>query len=80
MVIICILFLIGFIGYADLIYKLLNTVTDIDNKDDDQYFYTTCYLNKDIRESLRVKLDHKADIFQNLFGASGIRLISSSNL
>lgn len=75
-------YLLGFIGFADLIYKLLSTATNIENMDDDQLFYTTCYLNKDIRETLRIKLDHKAEIFQNLYGASGkyssVTLLSST--
>lgn len=41
-------------------------------KDDDQLFYTQQYLNEDIRAALKIKLDHKGEIFQNLNGAVGM--------
>ncbi|XP_065219418.1 procollagen-lysine,2-oxoglutarate 5-dioxygenase-like [Planococcus citri] len=70
----------GFIGYADLIYKLLDTKPDINNAEDDQLFYTSCYVNQELRDLLRIKLDHKAEIFQNLNGASGdIQLVPNGN-
>jgi len=40
-------------------------------KDDDQLFYTQQYLNEDLRAALKMKLDHKGEIFQNLHGAVG---------
>lgn len=60
----------GFMGYAPEIYKIL-TSSEIKNLDDDQLFYTKIYLNENLRKKWSVKLDHKADIFQNLNGAVG---------
>ncbi|XP_067005007.1 procollagen-lysine,2-oxoglutarate 5-dioxygenase isoform X2 [Anabrus simplex] len=60
----------GFIGYASEMYSIV-TSSEISNTDDDQLFYTNVYLNEDLRNKLRIKLDHKAEIFQNLHGAVG---------
>ena len=43
--------------------------TDIENKDDDQLFYTKIFLNG--IEDVKIKLDTKAELFQNLNGAVG---------
>lgn len=43
----------------------------IANDDDDQLYYTKIYLNRDLRSKFNMKLDHKANIFQNLNGAIG---------
>ncbi|KAK1117502.1 hypothetical protein K0M31_016535 [Melipona bicolor] len=58
----------GFIGYASDIYAIL-TYAPIKNKDDDQLFYTLAYLDEKLRERHEIKLDHKSEIFQNLYGA-----------
>ncbi|XP_017885394.2 procollagen-lysine,2-oxoglutarate 5-dioxygenase, partial [Ceratina calcarata] len=58
----------GFIGYASDIYALL-THTPIKDKEDDQLFYTLLYLDETMRDRHKIKLDHKSDIFQNLYGA-----------
>lgn len=60
----------GFIGYASDVYEILDTAL-IKDEDDDQLFYTTAYLNNEIRVRHKIKLDHKSEIFQNLFGAIG---------
>lgn len=60
----------GFIGFAKDIFAIVNQ-TDIKDLDDDQLYYTNLYLDKEFRDKHRIKLDHKADIFQNLNGASG---------
>ncbi len=57
-----------FMGYAPEIYKIL-TSADIANDDDDQRFYTKVYLDEKKREELKIKLDHRAELFQNLNGA-----------
>lgn len=62
-------------GYANTLYELLN-IELLDNTDDDQLFYTKLYLNEKIRNSLNIKLDVKAEIFQNLFGAKGILIFN----
>ncbi|XP_014258320.1 procollagen-lysine,2-oxoglutarate 5-dioxygenase 3 [Cimex lectularius] len=58
----------GFIGYASDIYEILK-LHKIKNNDDDQLFYTKIYLNKALREEHKIKLDHKALIFQNIYAA-----------
>lgn len=60
----------GFIGYASDVYKILDTAT-IKDEDDDQLFYTTVYLQDELRMRHKIKLDHKSEIFQNLYGAVG---------
>ncbi|XP_031829351.1 procollagen lysyl hydroxylase isoform X1 [Nomia melanderi] len=58
----------GFIGYASDIYAI-TTYHPIKSRDDDQLFYTKAYLNEKLREEHEIKLDHKSEIFQNLYGA-----------
>lgn len=58
----------GFIGYASDIYEMLMTF-QVADKDDDQLFYTKIYLNPTFRDKHKMKLDSKAEIFQNLNGA-----------
>lgn len=41
----------------------------IDDVEDDQLYYTKIFLNKEKRDKLKLKLDHKAEIFMNLNGA-----------
>lgn len=60
----------GFIGYASDVYEILDKA-DIKDEDDDQLFYTTVYLQDELRMRHKIKLDHKSEIFQNLFGAVG---------
>lgn len=60
----------GFMGYAPQLYKVV-TSSQIKNIDDDQLFYTKIYLNEELRKTLSIKLDHKAEIFQSLNGAVG---------
>uniref|UniRef100_T1IVE2 Fe2OG dioxygenase domain-containing protein n=1 Tax=Strigamia maritima TaxID=126957 RepID=T1IVE2_STRMM len=60
----------GFLGYAPDLFKLITT-SKIDNLDDDQLFYTKIYLDEKMRKKYSIKLDHRAEIFQNLNGAVG---------
>lgn len=60
----------GFIGYANDVYEILDNAP-IKDEDDDQLFYTTAYLREELRTQHKIKLDHKSEIFQNLFGAVG---------
>jgi hypothetical protein len=52
------------------VYKIV-TSSAVANDNDDQLFYTKVYLNEELRNKLQIKLDHRADIFQNLNGAVG---------
>lgn len=60
----------GFMGYSSYIYEIV-TSSPLKDEDDDQLFYTKVYLDEDLRKKWTIKLDHKADIFQNLNGAVG---------
>lgn len=60
----------GFIGYASDIYEILEK-TSIKDDDDDQLFYTNIYLQDALRIRHKIKLDHKSEIFQTLYGAVG---------
>lgn len=41
----------------------------VDDKTDDQLYYTQVYLDSEVREQLKIALDHNSAIFQNLNGA-----------
>lgn len=58
-----------FLGYASNLYEILKT--PIKNTDDDQLYYTRAFLDKELREKLKFKLDYKSELFQNLNGAIG---------
>lgn len=45
--------------------------TQVKNKDDDQMYYTKAFLDKEIREKLKIQLDYKSEVFMNLNGAHG---------
>lgn len=57
-----------FIGFARDLYKVLSH-TEIEDTADDQLYYTKIFLDKELRESLRLKLDSRSEIFQNLHGS-----------
>jgi len=57
----------AFVGYVKQISEIL--VRDIGNSDDDQLYYTKAFLDIDKRSRLKIKLDTKSMIFQNLNGA-----------
>lgn len=58
-----------FIGYLPELYKILNKA-ELEDNDDDQLYYTLAYLDKEFRDSNKIKLDHTSEIFQNIFGAA----------
>ncbi|XP_053633832.1 procollagen-lysine,2-oxoglutarate 5-dioxygenase 1 [Cherax quadricarinatus] len=60
----------GFIGYASEVHKIVSS-QDISNLDDDQLYYTQIFLDKNLREKYKIKLDTQANIFQNLNGQLG---------
>ncbi|XP_013147988.1 PREDICTED: procollagen-lysine,2-oxoglutarate 5-dioxygenase 3 isoform X2 [Papilio polytes] len=67
----------GFIGYLSEINTILNA-KKIKNNEDDQLYYTKVYLSE-LRDSLKINLDHKSEIFQNLNGAlSDVQLHSNT--
>ena len=61
----------GFIGYAKDIYQIIN-YEDVDDRDDDQLYYTKIFLNIEYRNKHKIELDTKSEIFHNLNGAIGI--------
>lgn len=63
-------YLLGIIGYADQLYKLLSMKT-IKDLDDDQLHLTKLYLTPEIRDKLNIKLDSHAHLFQNLYAMEG---------
>lgn len=60
----------GFIGYAPVVFDMINS-GDIGDADDDQLFYTKIFLNETLRKKFGIKLDSTSKIFQNLNGAFG---------
>lgn len=58
----------GMIGKAGQLLAVVKAQT-IQDKDDDQLFYSLVYLDEKLRTELKLKLDHDADIFMNLNGA-----------
>ncbi|XP_073953493.1 procollagen lysyl hydroxylase isoform X2 [Choristoneura fumiferana] len=68
----------GFIGYLPEIAEIVN-YNPVNDKDDDQLYYTKVFLDKNTRESLKISLDHESAIFQNLNGAlSDVQLTANS--
>ncbi|XP_050525944.1 procollagen-lysine,2-oxoglutarate 5-dioxygenase isoform X2 [Daktulosphaira vitifoliae] len=70
----------GLIGYASQLYKLLSEKT-IKDLDDDQLHLTKLYLNSEIRDKLKIKLDSHALLFQNLYAVEDdvkLRVINMS--
>lgn len=61
----------GFIGAASVLYEMIESGGEIENDADDQLFYTKIYLDQELRSKFGLKLDHKANMFQNLNGAVG---------
>lgn len=59
----------GYIGYASSLLKLLKS-KEIENKDDDQLYFTKLFLDESTRDELKIKLDTKSSIFHNLNGAT----------
>ncbi|KAF7256670.1 Procollagen-lysine, partial [Paragonimus skrjabini miyazakii] len=57
----------SFMGPASYLYKLV-TVSEIDDEDDDQLYYTNIFLNEATRKELNIGLDKSSVIFQNLNG------------
>uniref|UniRef100_A0A2C9JTG6 procollagen-lysine 5-dioxygenase n=1 Tax=Biomphalaria glabrata TaxID=6526 RepID=A0A2C9JTG6_BIOGL len=60
----------GFLGYAKEIYEIVSHQTIADDEDD-QLYYTKIYINRALRHEWNMKLDTKAEIFQNLNWALG---------
>lgn len=58
----------GFIGPAWALHDLLESGGRIEDKDDDQLYYTHLYLREATREKFGMKLDHTASLFQNMNG------------
>jgi len=58
----------GIIGFAANFYAVV-TAKVIQDKEDDQLFYTLVYLDEAMKQKHNLKLDHDADIFMNLNGA-----------
>lgn len=61
-------FLIICLGFLPEINEIVN-YKPVSDRDDDQLYYTKIYLEKSLRESLKISLDHNSAIFQNLNGA-----------
>lgn len=58
-----------FTGYLPELSEIVNFQT-MNDKDDDQLYYTKIYLDKNLRHILKISLDHNSVIFQNLNGAT----------
>ena len=58
----------AFIGPAQLVAGVLEEGGDIGDQDDDQLFYTRLYINPELRTKYKMRLDHRAQLFQNLQG------------
>lgn len=69
----------GIIGYASTYWKALNA-WPVKNNDDDQLFYTLIYLNETLRNELGMKLDHTAELIQNLnFAQTDVEIMEIEN-
>lgn len=68
----------GFIGYLPEVSEIVNYKT-VNDKDDDQLYYTKIYLDQQMRETHKISLDHNSALFQNLNGAlSDVQLMANT--
>lgn len=58
----------GFIGSVESIRSMLEAGGELGDTEDDQLFYTKIYLDKELRDKFSIKLDHRAELFQNING------------
>ncbi|KAJ8961212.1 hypothetical protein NQ318_008895 [Aromia moschata] len=56
-----------YMGYIPEVLKLLER-EPIEDTADDQLYFTMAYLDEDFRNEIEMKLDHKSEIFQNIYG------------
>ncbi|GMT16808.1 hypothetical protein PFISCL1PPCAC_8105 [Pristionchus fissidentatus] len=56
-----------FMGYAPEVYRMLS-LKEVEDKDDDQLYFTMIYLDEQLRKELKMGLDSISRIFQNLNG------------
>lgn len=56
-----------FMGYAPEIYRMLS-LREVEDKEDDQLYFTMIYLDEQLRKELKMGLDSISRIFQNLNG------------
>lgn len=56
-----------FMGYGPEMHKILK-LKSVEDKDDDQLYYTMIYLDEKLRKELNMDLDSMSKIFQNLNG------------
>ena len=59
----------GYMGYTKSICELLLPRTPLADDDDDQLFFTKLFLDKELRDKMKIKLDTTAEIFQSLHGS-----------
>ena len=60
----------GFLAPAALLARMLEAGGELEDKEDDQLFYTKIYLDPELRKAFGMKLDSRAELFQNLNGES----------
>ncbi|KAJ8961211.1 hypothetical protein NQ318_008894 [Aromia moschata] len=68
-----------YMGYVPEILKLLEREA-VEDTADDQLYFTKGYLDEDFRNEIQMKLDHKSEIFQNIYGVEmDLELYSEEN-
>ena len=45
--------------------------TPIENSGDDQRYFTTAYLDVNIRKKFQIKLDYESEVIENLYASAG---------
>ena len=50
------------------VYGMLKAGGNLKNTEDDQLFYTKLFLDPEVKNKYDIKLDNRAEIFQNLNG------------
>uniref|UniRef100_H2ZIJ0 procollagen-lysine 5-dioxygenase n=1 Tax=Ciona savignyi TaxID=51511 RepID=H2ZIJ0_CIOSA len=70
----------GIIGYAPTFWKTIN-MWDIEDKEDDQLYYTKIYLNTTLRAQLNATLDHTSKLVQNInFAKSELEVVQEETI
>ena len=63
----------AYIGYANQIYSIISHILkkhDFKTSDDDQKHFHQIFTNHKLRNEFKIKLDHKSQLFYNLYGAA----------
>ena len=63
----------AYIGYAKDLYQIISKILydfEIKSHEDDQKYFHWIYINEDMRNKHKIKLDHESKLFFNIYGSA----------